>query len=245
LENSVAKRNYEEEFRRRVGFIKDIVSRSTAEGIVYGNLGGKDSALVGILCKAACENTLSVIMPCVGESKEQNARDAQIIAEQFDIETRTVDITETKKSAIAALGEAVTLNDIADAHIAPRLRMTTLYAIAASERRLVAGTGNKSENFIGFFTKWGDGAYDFNPIADLTATEVYEFLEYLGAPQFIIDKAPTATVYDGETVEEGLKYRELDTYLLHGEVSEAVLEKIGILHAKSQHKREPSRTFKK
>lgn len=244
MAKAVIKRNYEEEFRRRVGFIKDIVARSTAEGIVYGNSGGKDSALVGILCKAACDNTLSVIMPCVGESKEQNARDAHTIADKYNIETRTVDITNTKKAALEALGEAVELNDIADAHIAPRLRMTTLYAIAASEKRLVAGTGNKSESFIGFFTKWGDGAYDFNPIADLTATEVYEFLEYLGAPHFIIEKAPTATVYDGETVEEGLKYRELDTYLLHGEVTDDVLEKIGRLHAKSQHKREPSRTFK-
>ena len=80
------------------------------------------------------------------------------------------------------LSAITTLNDSAISNIAPRLRMITLYAVAASENRLVAGTGNASEYYMGYFTKWGDGAFDLNPIADLTATEIFEFLRYLNAP---------------------------------------------------------------
>lgn len=242
-DTALPKRDYAEEFRNRVWFIKDMLSRSTAKGIVYGNSGGKDSALVGILCKAACDDTVGVIMPSADQSFEQNTKDAYSLAEAYGIETRYVDITEVKASELRALKNVVELSEVAEAHIAPRLRMTTLYAIAGSEKRIVAGTGNRSERFLGFFTKWGDGAYDFNPISDLTATEIYEFLAFLKAPDFIVNKAPSTVKYDNETVEGGIKYSELDTYLLHGEVSEEALEKIGRMHAKSQHKRDLSRTF--
>lgn len=242
-DTALPKRDYAEEFRNRVWFIKDMLSRSTAKGIVYGNSGGKDSALVGILCKAACDDTVGVIMPSADQSFEQNTKDAYALAEAYGIETRYVDITEVKASELRALKNVVELSEVAEAHVAPRLRMTTLYAIAGSEKRIVAGTGNRSERFLGFFTKWGDGAYDFNPISDLTATEIYEFLAFLKAPDFIVNKAPSTVKYDNETVEGGIKYSELDTYLLHGEVSEEALEKIGRMHAKSQHKRDLSRTF--
>lgn len=237
-------RDWTEEFRNRVWFIKDMLSRTTAKGIIYGNSGGKDSALVGILCKAACENTVGVIMPSADQSFEQNTRDAYALGEHYNIETRYVDITEVKAAELKALHDVVELTPVSEAHIAPRLRMTTLYAIAGAEKRLVAGTGNRSERFLGFFTKWGDGAYDFNPISDLTATEIYEFLAYLDAPDFIVNKAPSTVIYDDDTVEGGIKYSELDTYLLHGEVSDEALEKIGRAHAKSQHKRDLSRTYK-
>ncbi len=243
MKNRKIDRDWAEEFRNRVWFIKDMLSRTTAKGIIYGNSGGKDSALVGILCKAACEDTVGVIMPSADQSFEKNTEDAYALGKHYNIETRYVDITEVKAAELKALENVADLSNVAEAHIAPRLRMTTLYAIAASEKRLVAGTGNRSERFLGFFTKWGDGAYDFNPISDLTATEIYEFLEYLEAPDFIVRKAPSTVIYDGETVEGGIKYSDLDTYLLHGEVSDEVLEKIGRMHAKSQHKRDLSRTY--
>lgn len=241
--NTKYNRDWAQEFSDRVWFIKDMLSRTTAKGIIYGNSGGKDSALVGILCKAACDNTVGVIMPSADQSFEQNTKDAYALGEFYGIETRYVDITEVKAAELKAIENVVELTPVSEAHIAPRLRMTTLYAIAAAERRLVAGTGNRSERFLGFFTKWGDGAYDFNPISDLTATEIYEFLDYLKAPEFIVNKAPSTVIYDNETVEGGIKYSELDTYLLHGEVSDEVMEKIGRMHAKSQHKRDLSRTY--
>ena len=87
-----------------------------------------------------------------------------------------------------------TLNQMATSNIAPRLRMLTLYTIGAAEGRLVAGTGNRSEAYMGYFTKWGDGAYDFNPIADLTVTEIYEFLTWLRRKTSSAKRRPPASL---------------------------------------------------
>ena len=116
--------------------------------------------------------------------------------------------------------------------------MTTLYANGQSRGYLVAGTGNASERYMGYFTKWGDGAFDFNPIADLTVTEVYEFLRYLKAPAAIIDKAPSAGLYEGQTdeAEMGIRYAQIDRYLLEGEADPKATEKIERAHSASLHK---------
>lgn len=239
-------RNYKDEFEKRVAFIRDLVSNANANGIVFGNSGGKDSALVGILCKAACENTVGIIMPCSSSRNyDMDARDGREVADKFGIETRVVDITPVKKAMIGELSDVTDVNKIAKINIAPRLRMTTLYAIAASERRLVAGTGNRSEAFVGYFTKWGDGAHDFNPISDLTVTEIYEFLRYLEAPSCVIEKAPSAGLFDSQTDEGemGFTYAELDSFLLNGEATAETMEKIQKMHNKSNHKREGIKRF--
>ena len=233
-------RNYEKEFKSRVEFIKTLMKKSGAAGIVYGNSGGKDSALVGILCKAACTNTVGIIMPCGSKRNyEIDARDAAIVAEHYRIETRTVDLTPVREAELASLEGVTEMTDAAKANIAPRLRMTTLYAIAAAEGRLVAGTGNKSEAYMGYFTKWGDGAHDFNPIADLTVTEIYEFLRWLEAPARIIEKAPSAGLFDGQTDESemGVSYAAVDRYIATGEGSDEEKKIIEAFHAKSEHKR--------
>ena len=139
-------RNYEKEYIQRVQFIRSAVRESGADGIVYGNSGGKDSALVGILCKAACENTVGVIMPCTSvRNYDMDKRDGETVAAQYEIETRYADLTAVKAAEKAVLAGVTKLTDAAEANIAPRLRMATLYASAASENRLVAGTGNRSE----------------------------------------------------------------------------------------------------
>ena len=240
-------RDYKAEFEGRVDYIRSLVESAHAKGIVFGNSGGKDSALVGILCKAACENTVGLILPCASKRNYgMDASDGRALAEAFGIETRTVDLSATREALIAAAGEAASLNDMAINNIAPRLRMTALYAVAAAENRLVAGTGNRSEIYMGYFTKWGDGASDFDPIADLTASEVFEFLEYLGAPRQIIDKAPSAGLFDGQTDEGemGVSYAAIDRWILCGEGEEKDLAVIRRFHARSEHKRKPISTYK-
>ena len=239
-------RNYQEEYEKRVAFIRAKLREAHADGIVFGNSGGKDSALVGILCKAACDNTLGVIMPCASrQNYGQDKDDGNALAERFGIETRTVDLTAVREAELKALEGAAELNDMALTNIAPRLRMTTLYAIGAAENRLVAGTGNRSEIYMGYFTKWGDGASDFNPIADLCATEVFEFLRFLNAPASIVEKAPSAGLYEGQTDEKemGVTYRAIDGFLLHGEAGEADKAVIDRYHSRSEHKRRPISTF--
>ena len=240
-------RNYKIEFENRVAFIKSVLCGSGAKGIVYGNSGGKDSALVGILCKAACENTVGIILPCTSKRNyDEDTADAKEVAEKYNIKTRTVDLTPVKEAELKALDGVTTLNAAALSNIAPRLRMLTLYAVAAAENRLVAGTGNKSEAYVGYFTKWGDGAHDFNPIADLTVTEIYEFLRYLDAPKCVIEKAPSAALFDGQTdeTEMGVSYAELDTYLSGSGISEEKKTIIERLHNASEHKRKGIAVYK-
>jgi NAD+ synthase len=240
-------RNFAEELTKRTDYIKNLLSSSGASGIVYGNSGGKDSALVGILCKRACQNTVGLIMPCQSSRNYGvDMQDGQRVAKQYDIETRLVDLTAIKEKYLETLSSATKLGALAASNINPRLRMIALYAVAASENRLVAGTGNRSEAYMGYFTKWGDGAYDFNPIADLTVTEIYDFLRYLGAPEEIINKAPSAGLYEGQTDEGemGVTYREIDEFLLNGKANQKTLEIISRFHAKTEHKRNMPLNYK-
>ena len=241
-----AQRDWQAEYEGRVAWIRDLVQSSGCKGIVFGNSGGKDSALVGILCKAACENTVGIIMPCASKRNYgEDAEDGRALAEQYGIEIRTVDLTAVREQELKALEGVSELNDAAVTNIAPRLRMTTLYTIAAAESRLVAGTGNRSEIYMGYFTKWGDGASDFNPIADLTATEVFAFLRWLNAPAHIVEKAPSAGLFEGQTDESemGVTYRAIDTWLQEGTAEEKDLAVIERYHTRSEHKRRPIPTY--
>ena len=232
-------RDYREEFENRVAFIKKQIADAHVNGIIFGNSGGKDCALVGILCKAACDNTVSVLLPCASKRNYgSDTDDALAVARQFGIESRTVDLTAAREAMLEALKEQP-LTDAAIANIAPRLRMTALYTIAGAENRLVAGTGNRSERHMGYFTKWGDGAFDFDPIADLTVTEVYEFLAFLNAPRSIIEKAPSAGLFEGQTDESemGVTYTAIDNYLTGAApVSDADRAVIERYHARNAHK---------
>ncbi len=235
-------RDYKQEFENRVAFIRDTLKKSGLKGIVYGNSGGKDCTLVGILCKAACDDTVGVLMPCASKRNFSiDLADGKAVAEKYGIETRLVDLTPVREAELAALEGVTDMTDAAVANIAPRLRMTTLYAIAGAEGRLVAGTGNRSEAYMGYFTKWGDGAHDFNPIADLTVTEIYEFLAWLDAPMSIRTKAPSAGLFEGQTdeTEMGVSYAAIDEFLLHGEATEKDRAVIDRFHRISEHKRQP------
>lgn len=241
-------RDYAKEFADRVSYIRDLVEKSGVSGIVYGNSGGKDCSLVGILCKFACENTVGIMMPCASKRNfEQDMKDAKEVSEHFGIQSRVIDLTDVRQCEMDRLSAITTLTPAAVNNIAPRLRMTTLYAVAASENRLVAGTGNRSEAYMGYFTKWGDGACDFNPISDLTATEVIEFLKWLTAPACVINKAPSAGLFDGQTDEDemGVTYNAIDTYILTGEASERDKKVIDRFHRVSEHKRSGISVFKK
>jgi len=233
-------RDYEVETNKRIEFIRGVIKSAGAGGVVFGNSGGKDSALVGILCKMACDDTVGLIMPCGAKRNyETDKADAENIARQFGIATRVIDLSGVKNELIKAIGEKAEISDSALVNMAPRLRMTALYAVSISENRLVAGTGNRSETYMGYFTKWGDGACDFNPIADLTVKETYEFLRYLKAPAYIIEKTPSAGLFDGQTDESemGISYDSIDGFLLDGAVSRGDMAIINKFHKSSEHKR--------
>ena len=239
-------RDYAKELENRIAFIRETLAAAGAKGVIFGNSGGKDSALVGILCKMACPDTVGIMMPCQSKRNYgEDMDDGGDVAKQFGIENRTVDLTAVKKAVIEAIGGAAELTAAADSNIAPRLRMTTLYAIGQAENRLVAGTGNRSEAYMGYFTKYGDGGYDFNPIYDLTVTEIYEFLDFLNAPENIRKKAPSAGLFEGQTDEKemGVTYAAIDRYITTGEAEERDKEIIDRYHARSERKRRMPRTY--
>lgn len=235
-------RDYAKETQLRVDWLKQKLAQTKSKGFIFGNSGGKDCALVGILCKMASENTVGVIMPC--QSKQNytsDMEDAIKVANQYGIKTRTVDLTETKESILKALQGNTNPQynkPTAFANLNPRLRMTTLYTIAQTEGFLVAGTGNRSEISLGYFTKWGDGGYDLNPIGDLTVREVYEFLAYLDAPLSVRTKKPSAGLWEGQTDEQelGITYDEVDDYLLYGKATPEVKQRVDNSIKNSAHK---------
>ncbi len=231
-------RDWEKEKQARVAFIREMLVKTGAKGVVFGNSGGKDSALVAALSSFATKNVLGVIMPCASKRNfGEDREDGLAVAAKYGVETMVVDLTEVRSTLLGAVGNSLTTKG-ALSNIAPRLRMTTLYAIGAERGYLVAGTGNKSERYMGYFTKWGDGACDFNPIADLTATEVFDFLRYLGAPEHVVTKAPSAGLFEGQTDESemGVTYAEIDAYLRGEKVSPEAEKIIEKYHKSSLHK---------
>jgi len=202
-----------------IKWLKDYAENAKVKGFVVGVSGGIDSALTSTLCAKTGLPTLCVEMP-IHQAQSQVTRAQEHIAqlkERFsNVSDTRVDLTSTfedfKKSAPEV--EASAQNDLALANTRARLRMTTLYYLAGLNGLLVAGTGNKVEDFgVGFFTKYGDGGVDLSPIADLVKSEVYELAAYLGVPTSIQEAQPTDGLFgDSRTDEDqiGASYDELE-----------------------------------
>jgi NAD+ synthase len=225
------------------GWIAERVREAKAEGIVLGLSGGVDSALTAALAKKALgDKVLGLLMPC--HSDPTDLEHARLVADTFGIETEYVDLGPVFDSLMASLPKG---SDLAVANLKPRLRMATLYFFANSRNYLVAGTGNKSELTVGYFTKYGDGGADILPLGDLLKSQVRELARELGVPDAIIAKPPSAGLWAGQTDEGemGITYDELDRTILAIEVGdtsecdEATLERVRAMMAASEHKRVP------
>ncbi|MBN3036982.1 MAG: NAD+ synthase [Candidatus Diapherotrites archaeon] len=219
------------------------VMEAGASGIVVGMSGGIDSSVVAALCSQATD-TLGLIMPC--HSNPQDAEHAKEIAELFSIRTKTIDLSKAYDTMLAILPQA---SKVTKANLKARLRAATLYYFANSENRLVAGTGNKSELFVGYFTKYGDGAADILPIGNLLKSEVRELAFELGIPAHIHSKTPSAGLWEGQTDEDelGLTYEEIDNAIRAAEGNSQcdadTLKKVKALHERSKHKRRVPETL--
>lgn len=233
--------------RQIVDWLKIKVAEAGARGIVVGLSGGIDSAVVAGLAKEAFpEATVGVWMP--SHSLVRDAEDAAKVAKAFGIPMITVDLTQAWDLLTAQLAAAVWEGNpprdqeafrMAEANVKPRLRMITLHYIARAKGYLVAGTGNRTELTVGYFTKYGDGGVDLLPIGGLVKSEVRALARELGVPAEVIDKPPSAGLWEGQTDEGemGLTYDELDRYILTGEASPEVKERIERMIRQSEHKR--------
>lgn len=223
------------------------VAQSRADGVVVGLSGGVDSSVVAGLAKRALgDRVLGTILPCHSQPIDEEY--ARLAADAFGIRLHRVDLTPIYDALLARLPQS---NRVALANVKSRLRMATNYCLANSLNYLVAGTGNKSELYIGYFTKFGDGAADILPIGGLLKCQVRQLARELGVPEPIVARAPTAGLWEGQTDEGeiGLSYDELDRTIVgleHGDVDglrPEVVEKVRRMHEISAHKRSLAPVF--
>lgn len=220
-----------------IDWIRERVGEAHCDGVVFGMSGGIDSAVIGALCKRAFpETSLGVIMPC--KSSPEDEEHARLIASEIELALEKVDLTETYNALLASIGGEP--SELAASNVKPRLRMTTLYYYAQKHNYLVVGSSNKSEITVGYFTKHGDSGVDILPIADFVKRDVFELAKHLGINRKIIEKSPSAGLWEGQTdeAEMGFSYSDLDSYIESGNISdEKIQSKIERMNRTSEHKR--------
>ncbi len=236
------------ETEKIVKFIKEYFQEYKLGGVVIGISGGKDSAVAAALFTKALgkENVLGVTMPC--HSKEEDKKDAKIVQEKYGFEMIDINLTDTfdtYKIEINKLGNYTERElENSDINIKPRLRMMTLYYLAAlytktkEKTYIVAGTGNKCEIYVGYFTKGGDGMSDINVLASFTVSEVIKIGEYLEVPKEVLYKKPSDGL--GKLTDEeklGVTYKEIEDYMKNKEVSTEAKRTIKKLHRQNLHKK--------
>ncbi|GAB1857726.1 NAD(+) synthase [Flavobacteriaceae bacterium MHTCC 0001] len=202
-----------------VNWLKDYANNAKANGFVVGVSGGIDSAVTSTLCAKTGLDVLCIEMP-IHQAKSHVSRAHEHIAQ---LKNRFKNVTDTRtdltpvfeefKTEVLLDGDEATVN-MALANTRARLRMATLYYYAGLYGRLVAGTGNKVEDFgVGFYTKYGDGGVDLSPIADLLKSEVYQLGAYLQVPESIMNAAPSDGLFGDARSDEdqiGASYPELE-----------------------------------
>ena len=228
--------------KKIAGWIRKQVKEAGKKGIVLGLSGGLDSAVVACLSKLAVgqDNVLGLILPCETDSREMEC--ALKVAKKFNIQTKGIRLDSIFNELVKIYPEA---NRLAKANLKPRLRMTALYYFANNLGYLVAGTGNKSEITVGYFTKYGDGGTDILPLGGLFKTEVKKLAGSLGIPGEIMDRPPSAGLWPGQTDEGemGITYGELDKTIKAIErkqtrgIDKKILAKVKKMIADSEHKR--------
>ncbi len=195
-------------------FIREEVQKAGFQKVVVGISGGVDSALTAFLSVKALgkENVIGLSMP-YRTSSRSSVEDARLVAEKLEIEFHEIDITPQIDAYFKQFPDA---DNVRRGNKMARERMSILYDFAHWKKALVIGTSNKSELLIGYSTRWGDSAHDINPIGDLYKTQVWEMAEFVGVPERIVKKKPSADLWPGQTDEGeiGLSYRTLDQILV-------------------------------
>ena len=202
-----------------IHWLNTYVEESKLEGFVVGVSGGVDSALTSTLCANTGKPTLCLEMPIYQENNQVSRANNHTnwLSKNFsNVHVKVVPLNDLYDSfcKLDAIGNNNTNTSLSLANTRSRLRMATLYYFASQERFLVAGTGNKVEDFgVGFYTKYGDGGVDVSPIADLMKSEVRELAAHLGVDDSIVHAAPTDGLWDDNRTDEdqlGATYDELE-----------------------------------
>lgn len=236
--------NVEKVTNEIIEFIREYYKKNNLKGVVLGISGGKDSGVVAGLFSLALgsENVLGITMPC--HSKSEDASDAKLVSDYYGFELINHDLTSVYDSFKNELeyNDEVLLKD-ADINIKPRLRMATLYYYAALYSKLkkgiylVAGTSNKCEMYVGYFTKGGDNSNDISILEDLTVDEVIEIGKYINVPEKVLFKTPSDGLSNQSDEDKlGVTYKNIAKVMNGEELDQNEKEKIERLHVLSLHK---------
>ncbi len=254
------------EIRRRIDFIKSTLKSSQLRTLVLGISGGIDSSTLGRLTQLAVDELnqehpdlsyrfIAVRLPYMTQADEQEAQLALNFIQPSERVTVNVGAGSDAihESVMQGLVESSFEHDpnkvdFAKGNVKARTRMIAQYHIAALTQGLVLGTDHSAENITGFYTKWGDGACDLAPLFGLNKRQVRQIATELGAPERLVNKAPTAdleTLKPGKTDEDalGLSYDQIDDFLEGKVVNQEVSDKIIGIFTKTQHKRKPIPTI--
>lgn len=247
--------NVETEIRKRVDFLKQQVRNTGMSGLLIAISGGLDSAVAAGLCKIATDElsaetgqpymTLGVFQP-YGE--QADIADSYAVAKalqlQHTVETNIEEAVDEMALEVEygfkSLGIHRHASREGKGNMKARTRMVIQYALAFDLKLLVVGTDHASEMITGFFTKYGDGAVDIEPLSTLNKRQVYQLGEHLGVPRSVLDKVPTAGLWDGQTDEQelGLTYDEINDYLEGKPIAEQSREKLERHYLRTAHKRD-------
>jgi len=240
--------NVDKEVNNIIKFIRNYYKENNLGGVVLGISGGKDSGVVAALFTEALgkENVIGVTLPC--HSNEEDKKDAWLVSEYYGFKLINFDITETFDTLKKQINNLGDYNDIqtknSDINLKPRLRMATLYYLAAlysnlnEKTYIVAGTSNKCELYVGYFTKGGDSVHDISILADFTVDEIIKIGEYLNVPKKVLYKNPNDGL-SNQTDEEklGVKYSEISSFINDkNSVRIETAVKIKKLHESTSHK---------
>lgn len=237
--------NAKEHSERIIEFIRNYFKDNKLGGVVIGISGGKDSGVVaGLFAKAlGSENVVGVTMPC--HSQSTDATDAKLVADKYGFKLINMDLTSVydEFENQAKLLDDFVVSEDSEINLKPRLRMSTLYYLAQMYSKkegkpyIVAGTGNKCEIFVGYFTKGGDGVSDINVLADLTVDEVIKVGEAVEVPEQVLYKTPSDGL-SGKSDEDklGVTYKDIAKVINNEPVDEDIKEKILRKHNANAHK---------
>ena len=211
-----------------ITFLQEEVKKAGLQKVTVGLSGGLDSAVVAVLCKEAFGDKLNCVLMPSQFSSEASINDAKELCEKFDIEYETISIEPMVLAFINNMED----DKLRIGNFSARMRMSVLYDVSSREKSLVVGTSNKSELLLGYGTIFGDIACAINPIGEMYKSDEYEFAKYLGVTDAIINKAPSADLWEGQSDENelGYSYKQMDDVLktmVDEGKSKEELEKLG------------------
>ena len=219
-------------------FLQEYLEQSHCKGYVLGLSGGVDSSLVAAIARKAVGKDKLYCYAIDIESNKADIEDAKKVAKELDVNLEVINLTETYHSYLNSLKGEEFIR-LTKSNLKVRMRMVALFAYAQEHSALVLGTDNMDERYVGYFTKYGDGAADLLPIVYLTKSEVREAAKLYGLSSLLADRVATAGLFEGQTDEKemGVSYKDLDAFLLGKKVEKSVEERILHLHKISEHKR--------